>query len=436
MDYKLADIVDIPAVQLLMDKLWEASRIPTGIIDIDGTILVATGWQQICTKFHRREPEMSERCRESDAFMKRRLSDGQPLPECGYVEYQCGNGMIDIGIPIVIEGRHLANIFLGQFFCEPPDEKYFRQQALQFDIDVNAYLDALSTVPIFTREKVREILDFNMELVKLLSRMGVEKLRQIEGQKKLKDSEDRFRSFFEAANDAFYILEPEGRLLEVNQAACKKLGYTPEEILQKSMPELLSAERASNFTNRVREIRKRGHLIFKSNHLRKDGTTFPAEISVRPFEYQGQQALLGSFRDISNRERAARALQENERKLSTLMANLPGIAYRCKNDRLWTMEFISQGCHKLTGYEAGDLIGNTQRSYNDLIHADDREGVWQNIQKTISRKEPFQVEYRIVTADGEVRWVWEQGRGVFDPEGSLDASRPPKTSPTGSSSKP
>ncbi len=421
MDYKLAEIVDIPALQLLMEKLWEAARIPTGIIDIDGTILVATGWQQICTRFHRGDPQMSERCRESDAFMKKRLSEGNPLPECGYIEYRCGNGMVDIAIPIIIDDRHLANIFLGQFFYEPPDEGYFRRQATQFGINVDDYIEALHSVPIFSPERVRKILDFNVKLVRLLSRMGVEKLRQIEAQEKLRESENMFRTFFEASNDAFYILEPGGRLLETNQQTCDQLGYSRQEILRKSMPELLSADRAANFSNRVQEIRNLGHLIFKSIHLRKDGTTFPAEISVRPFRYRGKEALFGSFRNISSRERAEEALRENERKLSTLMANLPGIAYRCKIDRDWTMEFISQGCQLLTGHPQSDLIGNAKRSYGDLIHPDDRETVWQNIQDKLPRNDPFQLEYRIITATGDVRWVWEQGRGVPGPEGAIEA---------------
>lgn len=113
------------AVQNLMDKLWKVSGAPAAIMDIDGTILVATGWQDICTQFHRRHPETNTRCLESDAYLAKHLDEYLDLPECGYLEYRCQNGLIDIGIPIVIEGGHLANFFLGQFFYEPPDEEFF-----------------------------------------------------------------------------------------------------------------------------------------------------------------------------------------------------------------------------------------------------------------------------------------------------------------------
>lgn len=100
--------------------------------------------------------------------------------------------------------------------------------------------------------------------------------------------------------------------------------------------------------------------------------------------------------------------------LGTLLANLPGIAYRCANDRDWTMEFISEGVLELTGRPATDFIGNQAVSYNDVIHPDDRAMVWDTIQAAVGRAEPYQITYRIVTASDQTRWVWEQGRGVFD----------------------
>lgn len=113
------------------------------------------------------------------------------------------------------------------------------------------------------------------------------------------------------------------------------------------------------------------------------------------------------------RAQADEALQESERRLSTLMSTLPGMAYRCANDRHWTMEFVSQGCRELTGYGPECLIGRKVISYGDLIHPDDANYVWNNVQEALAKKHSFQINYRICTAGNEEKWVWEKGRGVF-----------------------
>ena len=117
--------------------------------------------------------------------------------------------------------------------------------------------------------------------------------------------------------------------------------------------------------------------------------------------------------------RSEEALRESQRTLATLMSNLLGMAYRCRNDRDWTMEFVSEGCLHLTGYQPDDLIGNRTVSYAQLIHPDDRESVWDEVQAALRVKEPFHLVYRIQSAKAEEKWVWEQGQGVFSPSGEL-----------------
>ncbi len=101
------------------------------------------------------------------------------------------------------------------------------------------------------------------------------------------------------------------------------------------------------------------------------------------------------------------------------MKNLPGMAYRCKNDRQCTMIFVSEGCAKLTGYEQHELVNNKTLSYNSLIQPEDRERVWSESQKALNLRTPFRQIYRIQTKDKKLKWVWEQGCGVFDEKGQL-----------------
>lgn len=123
--------------------------------------------------------------------------------------------------------------------------------------------------------------------------------------------------------------------------------------------------------------------------------------------------VLGVLVDITPRKRVEQELRESERRIATLLSNLPGVAYRCLNDSEWTVLYVSDGCRELYGYEAHELRAN-RPSLGQLIHAEDRERVWQGVQQALARRGPFKLEYRILHAAGEVRWVWEQGQGVFD----------------------
>ncbi|HOM18600.1 MAG TPA: ATP-binding protein [Thermoguttaceae bacterium] len=130
-------------------------------------------------------------------------------------------------------------------------------------------------------------------------------------------------------------------------------------------------------------------------------------------------ARLGPF--FTEIARSEADLRESQRALSALMKNLPGMAYRCQNDPQWTMEYVSDGCLALTGYRPEDLIGNRRLSYADVIVPEYRQQVYDNVQRAIAAGEPFQLIYRIRTAQGEEKWVWEQGAAVLDPQGKVIA---------------
>ena len=119
------------------------------------------------------------------------------------------------------------------------------------------------------------------------------------------------------------------------------------------------------------------------------------------------------------RQRLHQELGESYRTLTTLMTNLPGMVYRCRNDKDWTLEFTSEGCLALTGYTTEDFIGRRTINYGQLIHPEDQELVWKEVQAALKQNRSFQLVYRITTVKGELKWVWEQGRGVFSHTGEL-----------------
>jgi PAS domain S-box-containing protein len=123
--------------------------------------------------------------------------------------------------------------------------------------------------------------------------------------------------------------------------------------------------------------------------------------------------LLYSSQNVTERRRTDEALQENRRLLATLLDNLPGMAYRCRNDPQWTMEFVSEGCRQLTGCAPEDLVGNRRIAFGDLVLEADRPGVWEEVQAALRGRRPFEIVYRLRRTDGAIAWMWERGQGVF-----------------------
>ena len=114
----------------------------------------------------------------------------------------------------------------------------------------------------------------------------------------------------------------------------------------------------------------------------------------------------------------AQASLESQRQLSTLMANLPGMVYRCENKPDWPMTFVSEGCLPLTGYSSAELMEN-RPTYGSLILGRDQQCIWDGVQEAVTNHQPFEFTYQIVTANKTLRWVWERGCGVFADDGTM-----------------
>jgi PAS domain S-box-containing protein len=124
--------------------------------------------------------------------------------------------------------------------------------------------------------------------------------------------------------------------------------------------------------------------------------------------------------DATERVQVQHDLQESQRTLNTLISNLPGMAYRCRNDRTWSMDFVSKGSLELTGYTPEELTWRGSIEYADLIHPEDKKLVWDQVQDALKADQPFQLQYRIQARSGK-KWVWEQGQAIRDQDGEVMA---------------
>ena len=157
--------------------------------------------------------------------------------------------------------------------------------------------------------------------------------------------------------------------------------------------------------------------------IRPDGSTVWVHMIVASLtlsdEHQYNHVCL--VQDITERKAIEKALRESERSKSVLLSHLPGLAYRCNYDRNWTMQYVSEGCFKLTGYRPESLLFNKELSFNDIIAPEYRELLWEEWKRILPTRQPFKYEYEIITANGERKWVLEMGEGVYNASGEVEA---------------
>ncbi len=220
----LADLIDLGRVQHACDSLSAGSGVTLAVLDPDGTVLVASGWQDICARFHRRNEATARGCLQSDRRINLSLADGEQASSP--FAYKCANGLWDVAMPLVIAGEHLANVFTGQFFYDDDeiDRTWFRERARHLGFEEAQYLDALARVPVLSHERVQDTIAFLGSFVGMLADLGLSALQRERDHAALGASESRYRQLVHTLSSAVVVLEatPDGRdfsVREFNQAA-------------------------------------------------------------------------------------------------------------------------------------------------------------------------------------------------------------------------
>lgn len=229
-------------------------------------------------------------------------------------------------------------------------------------------------------------------------------------------SKENYRLMVENITDLVVKVDTEGRFLFVSPSYCQMFGKKKDELEgQKFMPLVHEDDRELTAEAMKKLYQPPYRIYLEQRALTPNGWVWLAWNDTAVLDNDGNiKEIIGVGRDITSRKEAEEVIRESQRKINTLLDNLPGMAYRCKNDKKWTMEFVSSACVQLTGYEVDDLINNSVVSYADIIHPDDRQMVWDNIQNALHENQSFIVEYRIRDKEGKEKWVWEQGRGLSE----------------------
>jgi PAS domain S-box-containing protein len=242
---------------------------------------------------------------------------------------------------------------------------------------------------------------------------------RLKAEHSLRESEGRFREMADNVRDVFYNFDAEsGRILYVNPAYEALWGRTTASLYADGMSYLEGVhpeDRAKAGDAHARQLR--GETTETEYRVvRPDGSlSWVFDRAVPVFREDRVERIVGTVRDVTENRRMLDALQEGERRLAAILHNLPGMAYRCRLDRDWTMLFVSEGSEALTGYMPADLVGNAVVAFGDLVHPEDQERIYNEVMEAVREDRTFELEYRLRTRSGEEKRVWERGR--FLPDG-------------------
>ena len=392
MKYQLTDLLDIPRLQSALDCLYTSSKIPSAIIDNDGKVHTGSGWQDICTKFHRVHPEARKRCIESDLYITDHIHEANPS-----ITYKCPHGLVDSATPIIIEGEHVGNVFTGQLFLEDPDLDYFRAQAKAFGFDEEKYIDAVKKVPIITEQALRENLAFVAHITGMLGEMGLKRAREMEAEKRLWENEEIFGSFMEHSPIYVFFKDKNIRTLRLSKNYEAMLGVPMAEMLGKTMDALFPSELAKKMVADDMRIMKEGKAITIEEEL---NSRFYSTIKF-PILIEGKPRFLAGFTiDITERKRAEEELHRTNELFRSAFEEAPG-GMCLVNPEGRFLRVNNAFCLMLERPES-ELLDMT---FMDVTHPEDRSASREWVGQILAGEDvPKTLEKRYLRKSGHVMW--------------------------------
>ncbi|NDV27278.1 PocR ligand-binding domain-containing protein [Desulfovibrio sp. JC010] len=329
----LKDLVELDELQNMLDVSYAATGMPSGIIDaFTGEVYAGAGWQKICVDFHRSHPETCAKCIANDTAITDKIKKGK------HHGYKCSNGIWDIGVPIMCMEQHIATFFLGQFFYEDeePDRGFFIKQAEQYGFDRKEYLDALDEAPRFKRQRVDEILKYNIALAAFLSDSASKAMRNFyeieqrrEAENEIKNLRNYLVNIIDSMPSILIGVDPNGQITQWNKEAENISGIKQHEAIgtniEQAMPDL--STQMYRIRTAINTRRKQSYV----NRPTPDGSTTACEdVTIYPLIANGVNGAVIRIDDVTNRVNLERMMLQSE-KMMSIGGLAAGMAHEINN---------------------------------------------------------------------------------------------------------
>ena len=359
----LSDIIDSEELQALMEDFYKFSKICSAILDIYGNVLVAVGWQDICTKFHRVHPETAKNCLESD------LALASGVPAGTFKAYRCKNNMWDMVSPIEIGGKHLGNIYIGQFFYEEEHVDYdvFRRQAKKYGFNEKEYIAALDKVPRLKQETVDSAMAFYEKLAGIISSLSFSKIKlsrdialRKQAEKTLQEKNHLLEKIFDSSFDLIALTDLEGNFILVGKSH-EVLGHNSDDLIGRNVMDFVHPEDIAHVSKEFSNFLKSGgnrKVEYRYKRINEDYLWFESIGTILKDTKGNPEQILFNTRDITERKKTEKSLRENENKMRSIYRVAPTGIGVVENRML---KDVNPHICEMTGYTQKELIGKDSR---------------------------------------------------------------------------
>ncbi len=256
-------------------------------------------------------------------------------------------------------------------------------------------------------EEKQYVISFERDIS---GRRAIEKLQQ-NIQQELKEeltlSESRYKTLYDLSGDSIFIVDMSGYVLDANETACSRLGYTKNELVGMHVSMIDNPINALQVPDRMEGIINQGSVLFETEHLTKNGQSVPFEVHSRLIEYEGKPAIISAARDITKRKEALRALEESEMRFRQFADEISDIIYFISLNPEKIL-YVNSAFQRILGIPMEE-VADSPRRLIDYIHPDDKERVSSGIEALLEGKIPYlEVEYRALDNERRIKWFHDR----------------------------
>jgi len=220
-------------------------------------------------------------------------------------------------------------------------------------------------------------------------------------------------------SDVVMMLDDQHQVMMINQFWYDITGISLEQTQGRSFADFLHPEDIPNWTQLLQNMRSDSKEVIWFRLISASGELRWCEMRLQSVEKHSLYPLSATLCDITPQVRNEQVRHASYRSLQSLVDRLPAMLYRARNNISWSMEYISEGCELITGYSAENMLNQPQVSLGAMIHADDAEFVWDQVQIALENQTSFNIQYRLTQLNGKEILVQDKGRGLYSESGMI-----------------